>query len=60
MVTESRTVSAFSKLTFGSGTTVADGRPDNNQNRCRTGEELGAPLEKRFTISCYRDDVNKE
>ena len=24
------------------------------------GKNCGAPLEKRFTISCYRDDVKKE
>ena len=42
---------------LGSTVAVTIGRPDNKQNRCRTGEEL---IEKRFAISCYRDDVKKE
>ena len=64
MVAEShQKVSSFSKLTLelaGEHTTVAIGRPVNKQNRCRTEEELRSPLEKRFAISCYRDDVKKE
>ena len=41
----------------GEHTTVTVGRPDNKQNRCRTGEEC---VSSRFAISCYRDDVKKE
>ena len=40
--------------------TVAVGRPDNKQNRCKIGDELTSSIEKRFAISCYRKDVKKE
>ena len=32
--------------------TVADGRPDNKQNRCRTGEECECHLRRGSPIAC--------
>ena len=46
MVAESHRVLSFSKLIFGTGTTVAVGRPDNKQNRCKTVEELNSSASK--------------
>ena len=41
-------------MLIGTGTTVAVGRPDDKQNRCRTGEEL------KSSACCYQDDFKKE
>ena len=41
---------------------MAVGRPDDMQNRYRTGEEgnvIGAPLEKRFAISLWGNVLYK-
>ena len=55
-------VLSFSKLTLelGLGSTLQS--PLADQTTSRIAAELGmrSSLEKRFAISCYRDDVKKE
>ena len=60
MVTEShRRVSSISKLTYELALRSPLADQTTSKIAAELGKNRGAPLEKRFAISCYRENVKR-